>query len=68
MAVVDFDEILPKMGSFGRWQKLCVVLLWFPPLFAGVHNLLFVFTGLHLPVSSGQTPSTLISVVRTEAQ
>ena len=52
MAVVDFDEILPKMGSFGRWQKLCVVLLWFPPLFAGVHNLLFVFTGLHVPVSS----------------
>ena len=68
MAVVDFDEILPQVGSFGRWQKLCVVLLWFPPLFAGVHNLLFVFTGLHVPVSSGQTPSTLISVVRTEAQ
>ena len=68
MAVVDFDEILPQMGSFGRWQKLCVVLLWFPPLFAGVHNLLFVFTGLHVPVSSGQTYSTLISVIRTETK
>ena len=66
MAVVDFDEILPQMGSFGRWQKLCVVLLWFPPLFAGVHNLLFVFTGLHVPVT--QTPSPLFSVIRTEAQ
>ena len=61
MAVVDFDEILPQMGSFGRWQKLCVVLLWFPPLFAGVHNLLFVFTGLHVACPSN--PDTQSSVL-----
>jgi len=46
MTSVDFDDILPKIGKFGKWQKLCVALLWLPPMFAGIHNLLFVFTGL----------------------
>ena len=45
MTGVNFDDILPKIGRFGKWQKLCVILLWFPPMFAGIHNLLFVFTG-----------------------
>ena len=46
MTSVDFDDILPKIGRFGEWQKLCVALLWLPPMFAGIHNLLFVFTGV----------------------
>ena len=41
----SYEDLLVDMGQFGRWQAVCVVVLWIPPLFAGVHNLLFVFTG-----------------------
>ena len=41
----DIDEVLGQIGGVGSYQKLCVALLWLPPLFAGIHNLLFVFTG-----------------------
>ena len=44
--MVKYEDLLVHIGQFGRWQKLCVCLLWLPPMFAGVHNLLFVFTGL----------------------
>ena len=43
--MVKYEELLVHIGQFGRWQKLCVCLLWLPPMFAGVHNLLYVFTG-----------------------
>ena len=45
MPSYDYDDLLLEIGQFGRWQALCVCLLWIPPMFAGVHNLLFVFTG-----------------------
>ena len=45
--MVKYEELLVHIGQFGRWQKLCVCLLWLPPMFAGIHNLLFVFTGLN---------------------
>ena len=43
--MLSYEDLLVDMGQFGRWQAVCVVVLWIPPLFAGVHNLLFVFTG-----------------------
>ena len=44
--MLQYEDLLVHIGQFGRWQQLCVCLLWLPPMFAGVHNLLFVFTGL----------------------
>eukprot|EP00091_Calanus_sinicus_P001516 TRINITY_DN11517_c0_g1_i1.p3 TRINITY_DN11517_c0_g1~~TRINITY_DN11517_c0_g1_i1.p3 ORF type:complete len:167 (+),score=43.93 TRINITY_DN11517_c0_g1_i1:45-503(+) len=43
---MDYDSVLAEIGEFGRWQQSIIVLLWIPPMMAGVHNLLFVFTGL----------------------
>jgi len=43
---MDYDEVLDEIGEFGRWQQVTIVLLWIPPMMAGIHNLLFVFTGL----------------------
>ena len=43
--MLSYEDLLVDMGQFGRWQAVCVVVLWIPPLFAGMHNLLFVFTG-----------------------
>ena len=42
---MDYDEVLDEIGEFGRWQQVTIVLLWIPPMMAGIHNLLFVFTG-----------------------
>merc|ERR1711892_555029 len=43
---MDYDAVLTEIGEFGPWQQLTIVLLWIPPMMAGIHNLLFVFTGL----------------------
>ena len=57
---MDCDAVLREIGEFGRWQQVlqalltvtcsawlqgCVLALLVPPLLAGMHNLLFVFTG-----------------------
>ena len=42
---MDYDAVLAEIGEFGAWQQGIIVLLWLPPMFAGIHNLLFVFTG-----------------------
>ena len=42
---MDYDAVLAEIGEFGPWQQGVIVLLWLPPMMAGIHNLLFVFTG-----------------------
>ncbi len=44
--LTNFDQVLEHIGSYGRWQKINVALLWLPAVAAGVMVLLWSFTGL----------------------
>ncbi|XP_007556061.1 solute carrier family 22 member 6 isoform X1 [Poecilia formosa] len=62
---MNFDDILSKIGGFGKFQKLLYVWICLPQVFLAFHMLVSVFTGAvprHLCRSawpSGATPATL---------
>jgi len=43
---MNFELILEEIGVMGLWQSVICIALWIPPFFAGVHVLMFSFTGL----------------------
>ena len=42
---MEFDSVLSEIGEFGPWQRRTALLLFPCAMFAGIHNLLFTFTG-----------------------
>uniref|UniRef100_A0A3B5L757 Si:dkey-119m7.4 n=1 Tax=Xiphophorus couchianus TaxID=32473 RepID=A0A3B5L757_9TELE len=62
---MNFDDILSKIGGFGKFQKLLYVWICVPQIFLAFHMLVSVFTGAvppHLCRSawpSGATPAAL---------
>ncbi|XP_012733722.2 solute carrier family 22 member 6-A isoform X1 [Fundulus heteroclitus] len=62
---MNFDEILSRIGGFGKFQKLLYVWICIPQIFLAFHMLVSVFTGAvppHLCRSawpSADTPATL---------
>ena len=43
---MEFDSVLSEIGEFGPWQRRTALLLFPCAMFAGIHNLLFTFTGV----------------------
>ena len=43
---MEFDSVLTEIGEFGAWQRRTALLLFPCAMFAGIHNLLFTFTGV----------------------
>ena len=42
---MEFDSVLSEIGEFGPWQRRTALRLFPCAMFAGIHNLLFTFTG-----------------------
>ncbi|XP_015242282.1 PREDICTED: solute carrier family 22 member 6-like [Cyprinodon variegatus] len=58
---MNFDEILSKIGGFGKFQKLLYVWICLPQIFLAFHMLVSVFTGAvppHLCRSAWPSAST----------
>lgn len=41
---MNFEDVLERVGEFGRFQKFIFSLLCIPPIFSGMHTLSYVFT------------------------
>ena len=41
--IETYDEVLEKIGQFGRWQKVILLLLWLPPMLCGMGYMQYSF-------------------------
>ena len=43
---MDYDAVLEEIGEFGWWQRGVALVQWVPAAVAGIHALMFSFTGV----------------------